>query len=347
MATRRGKLHPAFYGLAFLIGWATLLVLKPYLSVMVLAFVVVTFFEGYYQKLYLLFKREGLANLVAVLSVVVVLLVPLIFFVQTIVVQVVEFSFQVVRMVEEEAWDIDLVIVKVNEWLALVPGEKLAISEPEVVRYVTQNVRTLANVALNSVRGIGSSSLTIGLKFLVFVVMMYILFPTLPRLKRLVFELSPFADRVNELYYGRLVSTLQALIRGSVIVTLVQVAVAALLLVVTGVPYISFWMVLMIILGVLSLPTGLVSVPIGMVLLLMGQVWQGLVVVLGSLLIVGSIDNVLKPVLVSKGAPLKPAWVLIGILGGVKLFGVMGLLYGPVILVLAKTTIEIYLEKID
>ncbi|MDX1521389.1 MAG: AI-2E family transporter, partial [Anaerolineae bacterium] len=87
-----------------------------------------------------------------------------------------------------------------------------------------------------------------------------------------------------------------------------------------------------------------IAIPIGVALLAFGQIWQGILVLVGSTLIVSNIDNLLRPRLVSKDANLSPALVLLSAFGGLSLFGFLGVIYGPVVMIFLITTVEIYLE---
>ena len=73
-----------------------------------------------------------------------------------------------------------------------------------------------------------------------------------------------------------------------------------------------------------------------------GNVWQGIFVILAFLLVVANIDNVLRPFLVPKGAYLNPALVMLSVLGGLIVMGFIGVIYGPVIMILLSTSIEVY-----
>ena len=87
-----------------------------------------------------------------------------------------------------------------------------------------------------------------------------------------------------------------------------------------------------------------ITVPAGIVLIAFGSGWQGLLVIIGGLLVVSNIDTILRPLLVPKEANINSALVLIGALGGLHLFGFLGVIYGPVVMIFLVTTVEIYLE---
>jgi predicted PurR-regulated permease PerM len=124
----------------------------------------------------------------------------------------------------------------------------------------------------------------------------------------------------------------------------VQGVAAGVFLAIGGVPYVAFWTLLCIVFALLPLGVNVITVPAGIALLAFGSVWQGLLVLLGGLLVVSNIDTLLRPLLVPKEANLNSALVLIGALGGLHLFGFLGVIYGPVVMIFLVTTVEVYLE---
>jgi len=70
--------------------------------------------------------------------------------------------------------------------------------------------------------------------------------------------------------------------------------------------------------------------------------WKGIGLFFYGLLIISTIDNILKPVIVAGRARVHPLLILIGILGGLFAFGLIGLILGPLILALLQTLLEIY-----
>ena len=80
----------------------------------------------------------------------------------------------------------------------------------------------------------------------------------------------------------------------------------------------------------------------GIVLIVSGSTWQGIFVIAAFLLVVANIDTVLRPVLMPKGAYLNPALVILSVFGGLGLMGFVGIIYGPVIMILLTTSIDVY-----
>jgi predicted PurR-regulated permease PerM len=98
--------------------------------------------------------------------------------------------------------------------------------------------------------------------------------------------------------------------------------------------------------AVLSIVPGiggaLVWVPAVIILLVTGQVWQGVALALFCALVVGSVDNVLRPVLVGRDTQMHELLIFFSTLGGLFLFGAMGFILGPILAALFVTVWEMF-----
>ena len=94
----------------------------------------------------------------------------------------------------------------------------------------------------------------------------------------------------------------------------------------------SFWAVLMAFLSLLpAVGTALVWLPVAIYFLVTGAVWQGLVLIAYGILVIGLVDNVLRPILVGKDTKMPDYVVLVSTLGGIAIFGFNGFVIGPLI----------------
>jgi predicted PurR-regulated permease PerM len=110
-----------------------------------------------------------------------------------------------------------------------------------------------------------------------------------------------------------------------------------------GVPNWLFWGALMIITAFIPvLGTPIVWVPAAVGLLLDGDTGRGVGLLIFGSTIVMNIDNVLRPRLMSGRSKVHPVMILIGVLGGLKIFGFVGMLVGPLILALLVAFIKFY-----
>jgi predicted PurR-regulated permease PerM len=86
----------------------------------------------------------------------------------------------------------------------------------------------------------------------------------------------------------------------------------------------------------------LVWLPVGIVLLFLGSYWQAILVLVAGAVVVSSVDNLLRPKLIEGETSLHPLLVFLSTLGGIAVFGPLGFVIGPVIIVLLIAFLEIY-----
>jgi predicted PurR-regulated permease PerM len=134
---------------------------------------------------------------------------------------------------------------------------------------------------------------------------------------------------------------IHATVLGNVVVAFVQGVLGGLAFWAVGLSGPVFWGIMM---GVLSLLPVVgpvfVWVPAAVILFATGQVWSGLVLTVVGVLLISTIDNVLRSIFISGRAELHPLAVFFSILGGILMFGAVGVLLGPVLFVVATTVIE-------
>jgi predicted PurR-regulated permease PerM len=80
-------------------------------------------------------------------------------------------------------------------------------------------------------------------------------------------------------------------------------------------------------------------------LFLQGQTWQGVVVLIGGVALISLIDNFLKPLIMQGRIKVHPLLIFFSLFGGIKLFGPVGILFGPIITALLIAVIQIYREE--
>ena len=151
----------------------------------------------------------------------------------------------------------------------------------------------------------------------------------------------------------RLREIIHALVYGYIIIALLQGALGALGFFVVGISSPLIWGIIMAVLALIpALGTGIVWFPAALIIFLDGVfqdsnllIIKGIGLFLYSFFIVAGIDNVLKPKLIGEKAKVHPLVIMIGVFGGIFLFGPLGVIVGPLLLALTSVFIEAYLIK--
>lgn len=153
----------------------------------------------------------------------------------------------------------------------------------------------------------------------------------------------PLGHEDEELLLERLRSITRATIKGTLVIGVIQGALAGLAFWVAGIDGAAFWGTVMTVLSVVpGIGAALVWVPAVIYLYITGQPLAATLLLVWCAAVVGTIDNVLRPILVGKDAKMPDLLILIGTLGGLFLFGVIGFIVGPIVCGLFLTVWEIY-----
>lgn len=150
------------------------------------------------------------------------------------------------------------------------------------------------------------------------------------------------ADQQRELF-TRFTTVIRATVKGNVVVAIVQGALGGLAFWFLGVHAPVLWAVVMAFLSLLpAVGSALVWFPVAIYFLLTGATWHGIVLIAYGVLVIGLIDNVLRPTLVGKDTKMPDYVVLIATLGGMAIFGLNGFVIGPVIAAMFMAVWDIF-----
>jgi len=173
-------------------------------------------------------------------------------------------------------------------------------------------------------------------QFLVsFCVMLYLLFFFIRDGRELVLRIRqalPLSDTQKRSLFNKFTRVVRATVKGNVIVAITQGALGGVIFAVLGISGALLWAVLMAFLSLLpAVGAGLIWTPVAVYFLFSGAVWQGVVLILYGVMVIGLVDNILRPILVGKDTKMPDYLVLISTLGGLALFGLNGFVIGPLI----------------
>jgi predicted PurR-regulated permease PerM len=217
--------------------------------------------------------------------------------------------------------------------------------------WVTSLVNRFELTNLGSVQERLSSSLMEGMQFLAthavnvgqntlaFIVnlfiMLYLLFFLLrdgDHLAKRIRDAIPLPTEQQRDLFKKFTAVIRATVKGTLIVAVLQGALGGLIFWFLGIQAPVLWGVVMAFLSLLpAVGTGLVWLPVAIYFLLTGATWQGVVLIAYGVLVIGLVDNILRPILVGKDTKMPDYVVLISTLGGMAMFGLNGFVIGPVI----------------
>lgn len=197
----------------------------------------------------------------------------------------------------------------------------------------------LSNAALQGSKFIGTNVLSIGrnaFDFIVsFFVMLYLLFFLLMDGRALAARIQraiPLSVEHKQLLFDKFTTVIRATVKGNFLVAGTQGALGGLAFWVLDVQAPLLWAVVMAFLSLLpAVGAALVWAPVALYLIATGAIWKGMILIAFGVLVIGLIDNVLRPILVGKDTKMPDYLVLISTIGGMAIFGLNGFVIGPIV----------------
>jgi len=229
----------------------------------------------------------------------------------------------------------------VTEFLARygIDTAQLRVSVQDAAAAATQFIAARAVAA-------GQNALWVSLLFGLMLYLLYFFFRDGDRIVASMARVLPLGDDRRRLLLLKFAQVAHATVKGSLIVAAAQGGLGVVLFWIVGIETAVFWGVVMAVLSLLpAVGAGLVWVPAAIILFTSGQIWQGVVVVLGGIFVIGLVDNVLRPIVVGRDTKMPDYLILISTLGGIAVFGLAGFVAGPVIAAVLLVMWELFAEE--
>lgn len=192
--------------------------------------------------------------------------------------------------------------------------------------------------------GLGAFDFVLGLGIMLY--LLFFLFRDGDELEKLLRNAVPLRARQKAVLFHRFSLVVRGTVNGGFSVAALQGALGGVAFWFLGIPAALLWAVVMALLSLLpAIGAALVWGPVALYLLLTGSVWHGLFLIVYGVVIIGLVDNLLRPYLVGRSTKLPDYVVLISTLGGIELFGLNGFVVGPLIAAMFMVSWDIYRRK--
>ena len=291
------------------------------------AIVLYTIFRPFY--LYLVDKKGWKKGLAAVLIIVLSFIVIVIPFL----------SLSI--MIIDKVGSITSNNFPIHEWFAKIDafaGSHL--NQPHFVDGITKNIGSYATELFPSILG---SAANIFLTLLILYFLLYYMFTQMVEFETTLIKYAPFREQHALKFAKELQNATYSNVLGQGIISLSQGVLFTTGLMIVGVPDPVFWGVIgtfISFLPIVGVP--FLSIIFSVILLLNGKTWQGIFLAVYGFAFVSYMDNFLRLVINKRLANTHPLITVIGVIMGISLFGILGLVFGPVLLSFFLLLVEIY-----
>lgn len=338
------KNYNAYLFFVLLLGVSVLVyfVVAPFLAALVMAALTAQiFYFGYKFLLKLTGGRRGTSSAVACVLVALMVLVPLSLLVTSVATEI----RGVLAGFSQNPQRIGELVQSMRSGLMRLPlAQYLRVGDflnQELVMTLAQSV---SKNALAIVEGTYLGVAGFIFSAFIFFFSLFYLFVDGEKFVNKILELIPVKKKYRGMLVKKFSSIARATVRGTILVAILQGAAGTILFLLTGVASPILLGILMAIVSVVpSIGSGLVWLPVGVVMLLLGNIWNGIIILAVGAAVIGTVDNILRQKLIGQDAQMHPLLILFSTLGGIALFGMAGFLIGPILMALFLALWEIYL----
>jgi predicted PurR-regulated permease PerM len=314
------------------------LMLEPFLGVLTWAVVLVITFRPLQERLLARTRRPALSALLSSVLVVLAILVPLVFTVLAAARQLPDFARNAQEVFTGLLNPDAPVLGGVLRWL----GRYVDLEQLRSPQFLAQHLQDLAGPLAGRALGLAGGLVGVLVQAFFVVFAMYYLFRDGPRFAHWLVRVLPLEEAQGEEILKRTREMIEASVYGVIVLAVVQGALGGLAFFVLGLPNALLWGAVMVVLSVIPV-TGsfLVWAPAAVYLAATGHWGKALLLTAWGLLVIGLIDNFLRPKVMGQKAGLHELLIFFAVLGGLVVFGVTGLVLGPVLLAVTLGLLDV------
>ena len=226
-----------------------------------------------------------------------------------------------------------------QQWLDRFGLLDMAAAQRRMVAGLSQSGQAITSQALS----IGQTTFDFVISFFLLLYLLFFLLRDGPDLSNHIVRAIPLQAHHKRELFAKFVTVVRATVKGNILVALIQGALGGLALWFLGVPGAILWGSVMAFLSLLpAIGAAIIWLPVALWLLMTGAIWQGVALVAWGVLVIGLVDNLLRPLLVGKDTKLPDYLVLMSTLGGMAIFGLNGFVIGPVIAAMFVASWQIF-----
>ena len=338
----RDLIHPSFLLLlVFFISAVFLVMIKSFLMAILLAGIFSALAYPLYQRLNKWLKgRQAAASGITIMIIVFIILLPLSGLLGIVTSQAIKVGQTATPWVQKQLSS----PIAISQWLEDLPLYEYI--DPYRETIYTKVGALVGAASQFFVNGLQAATMgTINFIFMV-AILLYTMFFFLidgDRLLEKILFYMPLEDRDERRLLDRFTSVARATIKGTAIIGVVQGGASGIAFAMVGIQSSVFWGAVMTVMSIIpGIGTALIWIPAALWLAAQGMWFKAGALIVFCGLIVGSVDNLLRPRLVGKDTEMHDLLILFSTLGGIAMFGIIGIIIGPIIAALFVTIWDIY-----
>ncbi len=335
-----------FFALLSLIFYGAFLIVSPFLTAITWAVIsAILCYPLYAWLLRLLRGRATLAGLIIVAVIALLVVIPGVELAKFLSEEALELVKSVRSLINGEGveeWTAKPWVQQIMRWWSLL-SFGLVDFKINWKELTMQAAQASSALLVGQVRGLAQNLLLFTINFIIVLVTLFFLLRDGAEFTARLRRLLPMDREHQERLFQNIVNAVTAVVHGCLLVAMIQGLLAGVAFWLTGVPYSALWGVVTAFAALVPVGgTSLVTIPATLYLFLQGDNIKGIILLVWCMGVVVTIDNVLKPIFIGSRMRMSTIFLLFGILGGLAVFGALGLILGPVLFALLAALIDLY-----
>ena len=328
--------HYFLLGMLLVIGILNAVIFYPFIGMLIFAATFAAIFRGWHEKFLSFFPTvPSFAALLTIVSIAVIIITPLIF---------------LGILVFQQAQDLYINLttnpdfaLEFNDFLGgVVEKYPLLDSVAGLAYNLDEHLRVAASYLAGNLASVFSGLASATLALFITLVALFFFLKDGRVLRKSIVQLSPLQDGDDSLILGHLERVVSSVVKGSLLIALLQGISAGVGYLIFGIPNASIWGAATTLTSLIpGIGTAVVMVPAIGYLFLVGKGSAAIGLLIWGLLVVGLIDNLLKPQIIGSSVGIHPFLILLSVLGGLSVFCIYGFLLGPILLSFLSALIDL------
>jgi predicted PurR-regulated permease PerM len=222
---------------------------------------------------------------------------------------------------------------------------KLHLNQAFLISKSQEAFKFLTDYVFNHVSDFTQNTILIVVQFAVMLYSLFFFLRDGGKLATIIKENIPVDNKHLDHFINQFLTTAKSSLKFTFVIGGIQGALGGIIFYITGIERALIWGVLMFALSIVpAIGCTLIWAPAGVIMLLLGNIWQGVTILVFGALVISSVDNLLRPVFVGRDTQMHSLLIFLSTLGGIAAFGFSGFILGPVIASLFLAAWELFPE---
>lgn len=332
-----------FFGILLIVVTAAFIwLIRQFLQPIFWAIALAIVFYPVNRKLFkLLGERRSLAAMLSVAVIVLVVVLPITAIIGAMTSEAAGIYHRITCVQAEEPDCDKIELSAVLDWarekvpLAIETAGKLGIDNEDLENMTSElsdSAVAISQYLAARAVSLGQGTIRIAIYFFLMLYLLYFFLRDADKILDGLIRALPFGDERERHLLERFAEVSRATIKGGLVVGTVQGIIGGILFASVGIGAPVLWATVMALLSIVpAVGTSLVWLPTAIVLIVQGHLWSGVIVIAVGALVIGLVDNLLRPILVGRDTKMPDYLILLSTLGGLFAFGLAGIVIGPII----------------